>query len=299
MRTVKFVSLWLLLSVVMCISWALGFGIGQAITGSGSPPATGVDPGTTMAILGGVCMVNALLLAFLFWNTSRYRGWIKWITLILFVFGVQFFLTQMETWFFAQSVGIGLGQIAGILIAGAFVALATAAAGIPLSEKFHRVETAVVFRLDRRPWKKRLPGIVMLIFAGYPLLYIAFGYFVAWQSEALRIYYSGSGEFRSFFHQLAEFFASGLYFFQLLRALLWLAITLPVVQMLHGGKLKRCLLMGLLTSLLPSTLLFIPNPYMPAVVAHMHFIEISFSNFLWGMWMAYVLVAREAQARTA
>lgn len=287
MRILKFLALWLILAVVMVVSWAIGFGVGNAVTGAGTPPPTGVNPATTLAILAGVCLVNTLLLSFPFWNVTGYRGLMKWISLLLFPFMLQFFLTQMETWFFAASVGIGLRQIMSILIAGACVAAATVSIGLWVSRRFNPHEPAVTFRIKIPGWRPLLLRAAFLIFAGYPILYIVFGYFVAWQSEEVRLYYSGSVELNCFFHQLADFFSSGLYFFQVFRALLWVAVTLPVVQMLHGS--RRYLLIGVLTALLPSSLLFIPNPYMPASVAHMHFVEVSLSNFVWGILMAFVL----------
>jgi len=56
--------------------------------------------------------------------------------------------------------------------------------------------------------------------------------------------------------------------------------------MLRREIVSQYILMGALSAL-PSVLLFIPNPYMPADVAMAHFIETSSSNFLWGIAIVF------------
>jgi hypothetical protein len=59
--------------------------------------------------------------------------------------------------------------------------------------------------------------------------------------------------------------------------------------MLQHTKAYQYVLVGLLSALLPSAQLFIPNPYMPADVAMAHFIETSVSNFLWGLVITFTV----------
>ncbi len=111
---------------------------------------------------------------------------------------------------------------------------------------------------------------------------MTFGYLIAWQNEHLRIYYTSTSEMAPYTVQLASIFGDGLYFLQLVRGSIWIAVTVPVAMMIGGSK-SRFLLIGVLSSLLPSSLLLIPNPYMPADIAMTHLVETATSNFLWGM----------------
>jgi hypothetical protein len=58
--------------------------------------------------------------------------------------------------------------------------------------------------------------------------------------------------------------------------------------MLQHSKAKYFLI-GLFTSLLITTQLFIPNPYMPQEIAMMHFLETTTSNFVWGVAIVFTV----------
>jgi hypothetical protein len=137
--------------------------------------------------------------------------------------------------------------------------------------------------------KKILPSAAVLILFGYPILYLTFGYYVAWQSESLRVFYKDSPALASYGHQVAEAFVNGIYLFQLLRGVIWIVTTIPLVLMLRGNIWGQYLIVGVLSALLPTSLLFIPNPYMPADVAMVHFVETSTSNFVWGLLMVWAI----------
>ncbi|MEO8472724.1 MAG: hypothetical protein ABI477_11030, partial [Chryseolinea sp.] len=51
--------------------------------------------------------------------------------------------------------------------------------------------------------------------------------------------------------------------------------------------IRQFLIVAVLSALLPTSLLFIPNPYMPRDISMTHFIETSTSNFLWGLLMVW------------
>ena len=125
--------------------------------------------------------------------------------------------------------------------------------------------------------------LILLTCVVYPLIYLVFGYYVAWQNETLRIFYTQSSEIKPFFIQLTDAFFNGIYIFQVLRGIIWIAVSIPVVLMLQHARRSQYFLFALLSALLPTTQLFIPNPYMPTEVALTHFIETAVSNFIWGV----------------
>ena len=122
----------------------------------------------------------------------------------------------------------------------------------------------------------------ILISIVYPMLYFLAGYFIAWQSEAVRLYYTGSTELKSFIIMLIENIKDGLYFFQILRGALWVLFALPVLMMLRVNFLWKGILLGLLFAFLMNAQHLLPNPYFPREVAQVHFLETASSNFVWG-----------------
>jgi hypothetical protein len=193
---------------------------------------------------------------------------------------------MMETYFFASGMGISYRQTTAILISGAIVSIFTVTIALIVHKKLLRyVAEGRKLSISLHGGKKMLQLVVLLIFLGYPFLYMVFGYYVAWQNEALRIFYTHSPAKASFGHQIAESFRNGLYFFQVLRGLIWVSVTVPIVIMLKDNARRQFLVIGMLSALLPSSLLFIPNPYMPENIAMTHFIETSISNLLWGLLM--------------
>ena len=67
MKILKFLLLWLVLTIVMLFTWSLGFVAGNMITNT-SPPSGG-DPILAFYFFVGVCVFNSFLLSVLFWLT--------------------------------------------------------------------------------------------------------------------------------------------------------------------------------------------------------------------------------------
>ena len=103
-------------------------------------------------------------------------------------------------------------------------------------------------------WKLAFVAIV------YLLLYFTFGYFIAWRNPAVREYYGGSDE-GSFFTHMSTVVTetSWLIPFQVMRAMLWVAIALPVIRMMKGQWQETALTLGLLFGVLMNTQLLLPN----------------------------------------
>jgi len=286
MKIFKFFLLWVLLTVITLISWPIGALIGNALTQSSPPPVN--NDSTTALVFLSVCVTHSMLIAVLILTTRGYTGLMKGMVLIFYSFGIQFLLTQMETFFFLESIGITVEQIASILIAGFFVAVVTVTLGILILDKLTKpLAKSLVLAFTGRPgW---VIPMILLVCVVYPVLYFVFGYYVAWQNEALRVFYSQSSEIKPFFFQLANALSEGIYFFQILRGIIWVAISIPVILMLQHFRLYQYLLVGLISAMLPGVLLFLPNPYMPAEIAMSHFVETSISNFLWGVSITLVV----------
>jgi hypothetical protein len=221
--------------------------------------------------------------------TRAFQGFRKKAALILYVFAIQFLLPQMETFFFASDIGLSYSQAGAILIAGAVVSLVTVLVAMLVHDKLVDGGSGHLLTIPAPQPKKIIPWLALLIVIGYPALYLTFGYYVAWQNESLRVYYTSSAELASFPHQVSEAFSNGIYLFQIFRALIWVVMTVPLVVLLKGNTFRQFAVVGVLTALLPTSLLFIPNPYMPYDIAMTHFVETSTSNFLWALLMVWAI----------
>lgn len=287
MKPLKLVILSVIVTVVMTISWVIGTLAGNALTHSAPPPPS--DAANAGLAFLAVCAFNSVLITLLLETTASYKGVRRGMVIFLYVFGIQFLLPQMETYFFGGDIGISRDQTTAILISGLVVSIITLPVAMAIYKKLIGTpRVAKPLTLPYRAGKRSLLLLALLIFIVYPFLYLTFGYYVAWQNESLRVYYTQSTTKTPYLQGIADAFSNGIYFFQVLRALLWVAVTVPVVVMLKERPMAQFVVVGLLTALLPTSLLFIPNPYMPWDIAMTHFVETSTSNFVWGLVMVWV-----------
>jgi hypothetical protein len=85
--------------------------------------------------------------------------------------------------------------------------------------------------------------------------------------------------------------------FQMVRALLWTALALPVIRMTEGPWWETGLLVALLFAVLMGSNLLLPNE-MPAGLRWAHLIEVAGEAFAFG-WLVVGLLCRRPRARWA
>jgi hypothetical protein len=132
--------------------------------------------------------------------------------------------------------------------------------------------------------------------AVYLVLYLLFGYYVAWQSQELRVFYGGPAVLNSFADQILTTLMSKpeMPFFQYARGILWIVCLIPLFKGFTGGRVELLILSGLALALLPTMQLAFPNPLMPAGVSLSHFWETSLSTGLFGALCAWFVPTRLA-----
>ena len=117
----------------------------------------------------------------------------------------------------------------------------------------------------------------------YVVLYYLFGYYVAWQNPELRLYYSGTTELMNLYQTMRSIVTGTpwMLLFQFGRGLLWALFAYAVVRMLNPRRIETA---GIIAALFGvwSFVLFMPNPLMPASVAHSHFWETLWCDLLFG-----------------
>ena len=244
-----------------------------------------------------VCFLEAAVLTYLILR-SRWAGWPLIATVFFVYYGVTTFMTQIESAVFITRLPAGMVPrlfLMGALIAAPFSVLAVLILGKRTAQTvdIHRNSRLV---MPASEWAWKLAVIVLV----YVFLYFTFGYFIAWQNPAVPEYYGRIDE-GSFLAQMGSDFRDRPWLipFQVLRAMCWVALALPVIRMLKGERMETVLTIAVLFSVLMNARLLLPNPYMPEPVRLAHLIETASSNFIFGMFVGWLLTNRHASAQVA
>ena len=243
--------------------------------------------GQLLAALLVVSFLNAVVFAYVILN-SRWTGW-KLILSIFFVcYGVTTVMGQIETAVFVTTLPPGL--LPRLFLSGALMAALFSPAAVLVLGKRKSKDAD-----DRQPSRLKLSAnewaIKLSILAiAYTVIYFSFGYFIAWKSAAVRTYYGGEDP-GSFLAHMANVVRDTPWLFplQALRALLWVALAVPVIRMTKGEWWKAGLAVALLFGVVMNAQLLLPNPLMPHEVRMAHLWETSSSNFLFGWLVVFIL----------
>lgn len=226
---------------------------------------------------------------------SRWRGAKLIVWLMLAYFFVYSFMAQIETFFFRSAFPLLThSDIFFIAVANGMVVLARVPLGVMLFGQKQNEAVYGAFGYERRPLPSLLYQLA-LIGISYVCIYFLFGYFVAWQVEDLRMFYSGDPTDHGFLASMANNFHDNpvLFPFQFVRGVLFGVFVLPVVQMFKGRP-RQLLISLILVFVSPGLGLAIPNFLFPDTVRWAHFVEMitSMSLFAVVIWWVYVKVPR-------
>jgi hypothetical protein len=233
---------------------------------------------------------GAINAAILVWAARRSS--LKGFTLAggLFVFSylAQIFQTQIETAYFLPAFPLlhSNFEVYRLFLRGAIA-----------SALFALIVTLIVGGFSRKPRAEASFTIhaEQFVKAGawlgiaYFIIYIFFGYYVAWQLQQLRLFYGGPAALNSFADQILTTVMSKpeLPFFQYTRGILWIVCLIPIFKGFTGGRVELVLLSALALGLLPTAQLAFANPLMPAEVSLYHFWEVSLSMYIFGALCAW------------
>jgi len=277
-------------TILMLITWAIGLNFGDNIIPANFAE---LDASPEKALLSMllVCFINTIILTIMI-KRSTWSGWKLVWAVSLVLYGIQFFMSMIEGLVFNDALNMPVEGFYSILVGGLIFTIIISPLLVLINGK---IKTSG--ETDPMPVKVHnvyLKSIILAIIV-YPTLYFLAGYFIAWQSETVRVFYTDSAEMASFFSIMQENFRSGLVYFQFLRGFLWLSIGWVIYQMLKGSKYEKAVIIGLLFAMIMNTQHLIPNPYMPSEVSTYHFIETASSNFVWGFLIAIVLGYQKKQ----
>ncbi|MDD5334706.1 MAG: hypothetical protein PHS32_13300 [Rhodoferax sp.] len=281
------------LTAILFICFAVA---ASAVGLQGNAPAPENSGAPAAGLLLADCFLCTLVLTYLVLR-SRWAGW-RLVATVFFVFyGVMTFMSQIETAVFVTRLPAGMLPrlfLMGALIAAPFSALAVLVLGKRKAEADDDQELNPRLLMPAPQWAWRLAALAL----AYLIVYFTFGYFIAWRNPAVPAYYGGVDE-GSFLARMSVVLTDTFWLipFQILRALLWVAIALPVVRMTKGRWPETALMVGLLFAVLMSAQLLLPNPYMPEAVRMAHLRETASSNFIFGCLVGWLLTLRHEPAK--
>lgn len=281
-------------TVVYLIAFVIASGLTIAPLVSGLPVAEGASEAAQRLPL--VAFLNTLVLVYITVR-SRWSGWRLTGVIALAFYGVNTFMSQIETAAFpAVANRLPPGMLAGLFVMGLIQAALFAPLAVLITGKWKKDSAANEpnerLRMPAPEWAWKLVSIAI----AYDILYFTFGYFVAWRNPAVQAYYGGTDP-GSFIAQMANVMRDTpwLPFFQLLRGLLWTLIALPVIRMMKGAWWEAGLAVGLLFAVIMNSGLLLPNPIMPVAVRYAHLVETATSNFIFG-WIVVWLLHRHTSS---
>lgn len=276
--------------IALTVALFVCFVLASAVLGDQGNAQTSSDAGSAVITLLAVCCLNTLVLISVIVR-SRWTGWRLIAAIFLVYFGVTTFMSQIESAVFITRLPPGILPrlfLMGALIAAPFSVLAVSILG-KLRARTVDTENNQRLIMPASEWSWKL-GVIAI---AYVILYFTFGYYIAWRNPAVREYYNGTDP-GSFFAQFGNVLRDTPWLvpFQVLRAMLWTLIALPVVRMMKGSRPETALAIALLFSVVMNSQLLLPNPYMPDAVRMAHLVETALSNFIFGFLIGWLLSRR-------
>jgi hypothetical protein len=290
MKTAAFVVLRVIaLTIILFVSFAVA---GGAVGFAGDSHASEQTGASTLLLLA-VCLLQVMVMTHLILR-SRWAGW-RLVAAVFFIFyGVTTFMPQIESAVFLTRLPPGTLPrlfLMGALIAAPFSVLAVLILGKRKSETVDTQQNSrLVMSASEWAWK------LAVIAVAYVILYFTFGYFIAWRQPAVQEYYGGVDP-GSFVAQMRTVLRNTPWLipFQIMRAMCWVALALPVIRMLKGKWPETALALGLLFAVVMNAPLLLPNPYMPEPVRMAHLVETASSNVIFGVFVGWLLTQRHSE----
>jgi hypothetical protein len=228
---------------------------------------------------------------------SSFKGLAMFGQLLVLSFGTQVFMTQIETAYFLSAFP---------LLHNNFQVYNLVLRGLVTSLLFCLLVSLICGGFSRRPRPQAAFTVTAANAAkqgawlslAYVVLYLLAGYFIAWQSQEVRLFYGGPAALNGVLEQWANTAMAKPEFpvFQYFRGVLWLLCLVPLFKGFSGRRVELVILSGLALALLPTAQLAFANPLMPPGVSQAHFWEVAISTGIYGLLCAWFVPQRKGVA---
>ena len=262
--------------------WAFLSGLSTGFFGEIVPES---QAPSTLALFFAIVLANILVLEWYIIRSKIY-GQKLFLVLLIEIFGVNFFMPQIETLVFNESIGMPMTLVIALILSGLIVALVVSRLAVRVFKKQEPDFSLKLNEIFGDKMNSKLARSFIALALVYTALYMLFGYFVAWQFVGLREYYSGSTELLSFVEQwLATLNTNPIALpLQFFRGLLWAGLAFIAIKTMESEiTWEKPIIVGLLMSVGLSLPILLPQAYMPAVVRYGHFPELLLENFIFGV----------------
>jgi len=288
-KSIFFVLKTILLTIWLTVLFMVGSGLmAPSVEGMQLSPEEQNFAGIAVLI---VSLVDTLILAWLILR-SRLHGWRLMLAVMAAYYGVKVVISQPEAWYFMRNVtpdmlrGIILMYVPSAIL---YPPAAVFVWGRLRAPKDDMADTAPNRRLIM-PRGQLVAKLAVLSLLVYPLLFFLAGYYIAFRNPDVLAFYNAT-DYGNFIAQMTATFAADpkLYLFEVMRALLWIALAAPVIRWTRGSAWEAGLIVAVLFALLMNDVHLYPNPLMPRSVSTTHFIETASSNFVWGLAITWLM----------
>jgi hypothetical protein len=268
------------INILKTLGFIAAYFIIVAIVGVLLPTKVEVKPdATAMGAFMLHLLVNSFFIIYLL-NKLTLKGFRLIAVTSLTIYGIQIFMTQIETWIFIGAFpSITPEVLTNIFVTNLIQIVVVTIAGYFLwkPKKSSTSEIKVAINVEGKYWKLAVLSVL------YMILYFTFGYFIAWQHDILREFYHGS---------VSGISNTELVFIQIGRGALWVLFCMPSILYLKGNRTEKVIIVAVMMAILPTILLLMPNPFMPLQIRMAHFIEVFLSNGIFGTCLSLLMTAK-------
>lgn len=224
-------------------------------------------------------LINSIAIIYLI-QRLRLKGLSLIFTTAITVYGIQIFMTQIETWLFIEAFPMfDENELLKLFIGGLILFLVISTIAYFFFKPKQSKDNTITDKISSKSWIWKIPSLSII----YMLLYITFGIMIAWRSEELRNFYAESVGNMDYLE---------LRIIQIFRGFLWILFSVPVLIWSKAKRIEKIISISLMLALLPTILLLFPNPYMPSGVRLTHFVEVFLSNGIFGIILGFVLTMK-------
>ncbi len=278
--------------LILTVVFVVGIIIPTLIMPVSSEITSRVTEDMQNTILGLMLLVSLLGAIALSINVklSEWSGIKLILALGLSFWGIEYFVAQIETFYFREAFTFMTNiEILNIMLRGVITTVIV----VPLTVIIFGKRKAtgkisikeILERIEIKSWVKKAPFFALL----YIIIYLFFGYYVAWQFEAVRLFYSGTTEQLNFISQIVMTIKEMPLFlpYHFIRGLLWVAFSVPIILMMKGSRIKTMISLMLIFSYHGFQIIMAQGIFPPDVLIG-HTIETTISTCIYGGLIGYM-----------
>ncbi len=219
---------------------------------------------------------------------SRWHGWTLAVALAVGMYGVSTVVNQIESIFFLSNK-LPHGMIRALFVQEAIATVLFAPLAVLVLGKWRAASFASASPAPARMHAASAAWRLPLLVVAFVFLYMFFGYYVAWQNPDVREYYGGP-DWPTFIDALKGNWLNARWIYPVasFRALLYIGFVFPLIRMLRVARWESAAATSLFLSAW-TTILLLPNPFMPASVARSHFWETLGFSVIFGALLGWLL----------